>query len=74
MNGLIGVFTPRTERLAMKSEYRVICVEQDFRRVWSRHHTLHRAMLAARRYATRNPGSHYPFEVVSPDGTTTYVR
>ena len=55
--------------------YNVFCVEQDSRRIWSRHQTLELALAAARRYARRNPNSvvHLPFEVVAPDGAVTLV-
>ena len=53
--------------------YDVVCVEQDFRRVWSRHSTLALALAAARKYARKNPGTHYPFEVVGPDEKPTFI-
>ncbi len=57
-----------------KSSYIVICVEQEFRAVWSRHSTRARALAAARRYARKNRDSHYPFEVIGPNGAVTFVR
>jgi len=55
------------------STYTVYCVEQYGRQAWSRHATRERALAAARRYARRNRGSHYPFEVQAPDGRVTLV-